>query len=71
MSCLTFLLGSIPAAALVSWAAYNIYKLCTKPKKDQDNQDGDQEEDAGDYKLPTLRTRPLKPAVDLEIYDYM
>ena len=68
MACLTSLLGSISAAALVSWAAYELYKHCTK---DQDKRDADQEEGAGDYKLPTLRTRPLKPAVDLEFYTYM
>ena len=71
MACLTSLLGSISAAALVSWAAYELYKHCTKPNKDQDKRDADQEEGAGDYKLPTLRTRPLKPAVDLEFYTYM
>ena len=67
MSALSTILGSLATAAL-AWAAYKIY---TKDTKDKSDQEADQEEGAGDYELPTLRTRPLKPAVDLSLYDYM
>ena len=59
-------LASAAALAALAWAGY---KLSGKDKTDHAAQQEDNKDQ--DYQLPKLRTRPLKPAVDLATYSYM
>ena len=65
MSVPTYLALGLPALAALLWAAY---KLCYEKDKDE-GQDKDQDDPQTEPRK--LRTRPLKPAVDLSTYTYM
>ena len=65
----TYLVCAAPAALYLLWAAYKHYT--DKKKESMEAEDQDRDGQAAGYQLPVLRTRPLKPAVDLEIYTYM
>ena len=64
-----YLAWGIPALAALAWAAVKLSGFGKKDKKDK--QDQDKSEDDPQPGQRTLRTRPLKPAVDLNIYTYM
>lgn len=62
-------LGLAGTAAAIIFASYLYLK---DAQQDQEPQQPAQQDQALQvYRLPTLRTRPLKPAVDLNIYTYM
>ena len=57
------------ATAIITAAAYY---LAGRGRTEQEARQPAQEAPLPQqYKLPTLRTRPLKPAVDLQTYTYM
>ena len=61
-----YLAWGIPALAALAWAAV---RLSGYGKKDKDKKD--EQEDDPQPEQRALRTRPLKPAVDLQAYTYM
>ena len=61
-----YLAWGIPALAALAWAAVKLSGFGKKDKQDQDKSEDDPQPGQR-----TLRTRPLKPAVDLNIYTYM
>ena len=63
---LSYLTWGIPTLAVLAYAAIKF----AGPKKDK-TKDQDEEKDDLQPEPPKLRTRPLKPAVDLSIYNYM
>ena len=63
---LSYALWGAPALAALAWATYKLKGKNKDKTEDQGHDQADQEPG-----LSKLRTRPLKPSVDLEIYTFM